>query len=55
MTPEFKHLKNHYRRIRLKNDELILEQMLVELKDKHDQERRIKISELKQQIKKLGG
>jgi len=54
MTPEFKHLKNHYRRIRLKNDQLILKQMLIELKEKHDKERQIKINELKQQLKKLG-
>lgn len=52
-SPEFKRLRNHYRRKRLKEDEVIIEKMMMDLKDKHDQERKKKIEHLQQQLKKI--
>lgn len=50
---EFFTLKNRFRRERQKEDEIILEKMLMELKEKHEQEKKKKIDELQQQLEKI--
>ena len=52
-TSDYKQLKNHYRRQRLKEDEKIIESMLMELKEKNEIEKLSKIQELEQQLKNI--
>lgn len=52
-TSDYKQIKNHYRRQRLKEDEKIIESMLMELKEKNEIERQSKIQELEQQLKNM--
>lgn len=54
-NPEFRYLKNHFRRKRQKEDEFILEKILMELKEKHAQEKKQKIELLQEQLKKIKG
>jgi hypothetical protein len=50
---DFLRLKNYFRKKRQLEDQVILDQILKEMKEKHDREREEKIKEIQQQLQKI--
>lgn len=52
-TEEYKRLERYFRRQRQKEDEKIIHEILMELKQQHEQEKLRKIEHLQQQLERM--
>ncbi len=53
-SDDLKFWTRHFKRKQQKRDEVVLEKILDELKEKHEQQKQQQIAELKEQLRQLG-
>ncbi|CAB4132369.1 hypothetical protein UFOVP256_27 [uncultured Caudovirales phage] len=55
LSPFERYMRNSLKKAKQKEDQKILDQMLVELKEKHEKEKSIEIQSLTKQLEKMRG